>query len=207
MARGGLPNASRTPRGRTSTGQVAVSIRCDAAELSETRPGSASGRESITSRSACVVDDRRDRRAERRGESLGGLAGAAVGVADRDDLADGRAVDALGEVHGRDRDRGAAALEQALGGVADRDVALGGVGVRAEHDHVGSLALGERRQALGRGAVGHDVASGARGSPSSATPRSSSSWASCLGQGLAIAVGLVRVADVRERHLGAGAAE
>jgi nucleotide-binding universal stress UspA family protein len=36
-------------------------------------------------------------------------------------------------------------------------VALGGVRVRAEHDHVGSLALCERRQTLWRRTIGHDM--------------------------------------------------
>ena len=71
----------------TSTGQVAISIRCTAEELIETRPGVASLRESITSRSVCVVGDRHDLRAERPGQGLCRRLRAAVaaGLADRDD--------------------------------------------------------------------------------------------------------------------------
>ena len=50
-----LSKASALPRGTTSTGEVAISIRFSLAALSETRPSWASGREPTTSRSELLA--------------------------------------------------------------------------------------------------------------------------------------------------------
>ena len=131
---------SATPRGTTSTAQVAISIRCDAEELIETRPCCPSGRESTTSRSASWLATG--------ATAAPSAAASASAVASAPPLASPTATtrltpasaSLLSETGRRDRDGGGAALEQALGGVADGDVALGRVRVRAEHDRVGALA-------------------------------------------------------------------
>ena len=83
----GLPNDSDTPRGVTSTGQVAISIRCAAEELIETRPGVGVLARVDHQQVRLLVGDRHDLRAERPGQGLGGRLRAAVaaGLADRDD--------------------------------------------------------------------------------------------------------------------------
>ena len=112
----------------------------------------------------------------------------------------------LGEADRRDRDRRRPAFEQALGRVADRDVSVRGVRVRAERDHVGPLALGKRTQPLGSRAVGDDVARDL-GAAEDGGAALEQLVGLALHERLAVAVGLVRVTDVGKRHLGACARE
>jgi len=193
------------PRGRTSTEQLAISIRCAAEALSATWPSSASGREVDDQHVGLLVGHRRYRRAERFGQRVGGRARAAVGVADRDDLLHAH-LGIVGQADGRDRDSHRTALQQLLSRVADRDVAVRGVRVRAEHDRAGALALGERAQALGRGAVGDDVARDARVAEQRRSPLQELLGVA-LGELLAAEVRVLGVAHVGERRLGARAGE
>ena len=160
-----VPNDSATPRGTTSTGQVAISIRCAAEELIETRPGV--GVRARVDHQQVASARRRPARPPRRAPPASAWAVAcALPSPPASPTATIRCTPAsrhrLGQSGRSDRDRDRTALEQPLGGVADRDVALGGVGVRAEHDHLGADLLGQRAQALRGRAVGHDVARGER---------------------------------------------
>ena len=126
-ARPALPKDSDTPRGMTSTGQVAISIRCDSRGADRDAAGR---RRPCASRSpagrCCSSATGTTSRAERPGQGLRRRLGAAVatGLADRDDPLHARLTAiGLGQSRRSDRDRDRTALEQLLGGVADRDVA------------------------------------------------------------------------------------
>lgn len=144
--------------------------------------------------------------AQRRGKRLGALARAAVGVADRHDLLHALLLELLGEADSGDSHRRATTFEQALRGVADGHVALGGVRVRAEHDHVRALALGQRGQSLRRRAVDDHVALG-RGYAEELHPVVKDALGLDPRDLLAHAVGLGVVPDVSQRHLATGATE
>ncbi len=151
--------------------------------------------------------DRLDARAERRGQRLCAVSRAPPSLSP---IATTLAIESPPLRSARSTGAIATAMrppsQQTLGGVADRDVAFGGVRVRAEHDHVGALGLGERREALGGRAVGDDVTPGT-GLTEQADAAVEELLRLVLGDRLAGAVDLGAVADVGERHLGAGAGE
>ncbi len=185
---------------------MAISIRCWAEALIAIRPCSASGRESTTSRSVSAPTTGATVPLQGVRERLRRAAGAAVAVADRDDVPDPRGADGLGEVDRRDRHGRPGPFEQALGGVADRDVSLGCVGVAAEHDHLRVLRGGEGVEALRGRAVGHDVP-GCVGVAEQLGAALEQVLGLGLGERLTVAVGLGGVAHVGEADLGAGLPE
>ena len=142
-------------------------------------------------------------RVERARERLRGGLGAAV-ADDADTAHPGLGL--LHEPGGGDRDGCRAALQEALRGVADADVTASGVGVRAEHDHVGFGLRGKLAQALRRGAVGDDVASRVRPAEQLGAALEQS-LGLVLGEDLSAGVHLGGVTHVCERHLCAGADE
>ena len=184
---------------------MAISIRCAAEELSETRPALGLRPRVDHEQVGLVVDDRRDGRAERAGERLRGLARAAVAVADRDDLRmpapptrSARSTGAIATAVRPPSSRRSAELPTATWPLAVCE---------SEQNTITSAPSlrGERREALRRGAVGDDVARGAR-----VAEQLGAAVEQLLRLGLrerlTVAVGLVRVADVCERDLRAGLA-
>ncbi len=156
---------------------------------SETRPCSASGRESITSRSASLVGDRRDARSERRGECLGGLPRAALGVADGDDPLDARPRHPRRGRRARSRSPSCRLRAAARRSCRSRC----GLSRCASPSRRRSPAAPSRSASAARpSGVERSVTTclAAAGSPSSSAPRSSSCQCLVLGDVLARAVGL-----------------
>ena len=133
----------------------------------------------MTSRSVSSLATGATRRAERRGQRLGGRLRAAVGVADGDDLPHASLRRPSARSTGAIAIAGRAALEQTLGGVAD---GRRGLWRCASPSRTRSRRRPAPRRAPRRpSGVERSVTTcrAAAGSPSSSAPRSSSSSASC----------------------------